>query len=103
MEIKISNYVQTKNVFYIVEAGDSLDSVATLFNVPKDYIKNNNTGEFYQGKVLFLPETNFSSYVVQPFDTLQKIANTNGTTVDALMLKNNLSNDYVFVGQKIFI
>lgn len=103
MKIKISNYVQTQNVFYTVQPGDSVNYIATLFNVPVDYIKNNNPGELYSGKVLFLPETNFSSYIVQPFDTLQKIANINGINAQNLIKKNGLTSEYVFVGQKLYL
>ena len=103
MEIKILNLEQTKNVFYTVSYGDTYESIASFFSVPKEYIIQNNPGELYQGKVLFLPETNFSSYVVQPFDTLQQIANLHGTTPEVLMSKNNLSSEYIFVGQKLYI
>ena len=53
--------------------------------------------------MLFIPETNFSCYIVKPFDTLQKIAEMFGTTTEKLRQKNSLDNDYVFIGQKIYI
>lgn len=103
MEIKILNVQPTKNVFYTVDFGDTFESIAHFLCVPKEYIIQNNPGELYEGKVLFLPETNFKSYTVQPFDTLQKIANINGTTIEALKSKNNLTSEYVFVGQKLYL
>ena len=103
MEIKILNASDGKNVYYEVEYSDSFESIAKLFSVPIDYIKQNNPGSLYKGKILFLPETNFMCYVVKPFETLQKIANDFGTTTEVLRQKNSLENDYVFVGQKIYI
>ena len=42
-------------------------------------------------------------YVVKPFDTLQKIANDFGTTVESLIKKNSLDTAYVFIGQKLYV
>ena len=103
MKIKVSNYIQSKNVFHAVSSGETIEEIANVYGVPKDYIKKNNPGELYVGKVLFLPETNFSSYVAKPFETLDKIAKINGISVEQLRLKNNLESDYVFVGQKLYI
>ena len=103
MKIKVSSYEQIKNVFHKCNDYDTLDTVAKMYGVPKDYIKKNNPGELYAGKVLFLPETHFSSYVVRPFDTLQSVAEINNMSVEQLRTKNNLQSDYIFVGQKLYI
>lgn len=103
MEIKILNANYGKNIFYEVEYYDTYESISKLFSVPVDYIKQNNPGGLYKGKMLFIPETNFMCYIVKPFDTLQKIANQFNTTTEKLRQKNSLDNDYVFIGQKIYI
>ena len=103
MEIKVFNANTKNNVFYEVDFDDTYEKISKLFSVPIDYIKNNNPGGLYKGKILFLPKTNFVCYVVKPFDTLQKIANNFGTTTEDLRQKNNLENDYVFIGQKIYV
>ena len=103
MEIKIVNISKKTNVFYEVQFGDSFEQISKLFSVPVEYIKQNNPGTLYEGKFLFLPETNFKTYVVKPFDTLSKIATDFSVTVESLKMKNSLSNDYVFVGQKLYI
>ena len=103
MEIKVLNANNGKNVFYEVEYSDTYESLSKLFGVPVDYIKQNNPGILYKGKMLFIPETNFLCYIVKPFDTLQKIADMFGTTTEKLRQKNSLDNDYVFIGQKIYI
>ena len=103
MEIKILNIQQNKDIIYEVEDGETFESIAELFNLPVEYIKQNNSGNLYRGKMLFLPETEFLTYVVKPFDTLQKIANNFGTTTQNLMQKNSLKSEYVFIGQKLYI
>ncbi len=103
MEIKITNIVQNKNVFYTVKYDDTIENIAKTFEVPKEYILQNNKGNLYQGKILFLPETHFRSHIVAPFETLEIIANHTGVSVESLKSKNNLTNDYIFVGQKLYI
>lgn len=103
MEIKVYNVNRKNNVYYEVEINDTYESISKLFSVPVDYIKQNNPGVLYKGKVLFLPETNFVCYIVKPFDTLSNIAKTFGTTTEVLRKKNSLDNDYIFISQKIYI
>lgn len=103
MEIKIYSANSKKNVYYEVDINDTYESISKLFSVPVDYIKQNNPGVLYKGKILFLPEINFASYVVKPFDTLQNIAKNFGTSTEVLRKKNSLDNDYIFIGQKLYI
>lgn len=103
MEIKIYDLTSKKNIYYRVESGDTLESISSLFNVPKEYIVLHNGAEIYAGKLLFFPETNFETYVVKPFDTIEKIAKYFGTTTEDIKQKNNISSNYVFVGQKLYI
>ena len=103
MNIKILNYKPTKNVFYRVQKNDTLESIALDFGITKSYILQNNKNCLYEGQVLFLPETNLSTYIVKPFDTIQKIATAYGKTIDSIKQKNNLDSDYIFVGQKLFL
>ena len=103
MEIKVLSLNQKNDVFYTVQYGDTFESISKIFSVPTEYIKQNNPGSLYKGKVLYLPEVNFSVYVVKPFDTLKKIANDFGTTVESLVKKNSLDTAYVFIGQKLYV
>lgn len=103
MEIKILNYNSNKNVFYRVKAGDTLDSIANDYRVTKSYILQHNKNCLYEGQIIFLPETNLTSYVVKPFDTLKSIAKTNGITVESIKEKNSLKDEFLFVGQKLFL
>lgn len=103
MNIKILNYKPTKNVFYRVQQDDTLEDIAQDFGITKSYILQHNKNCLYEGQVLFLPETNLLTYIVKPFDTLQKIASDFGKTEQDIKQKNNLDNDYIFVGQKLFL
>ncbi len=48
-------------------------------------------------------QTGQTVYVVQPFDTLFSISRRFGTTVPALVAANNLTTEYVYVGQRLII
>ena len=103
MEIKVYNLNQNNHIFYTIKNGDTVESVAKMFSVPKDYVLMHNKGELYQGKIIYLPEINFSSYVVEPFDTLDIVAKKTGQSVEDIKQKNNLQSNYIFVGQKLFV
>lgn len=103
MSIRISNYQNHKNIFYVVKNGETLENIAKKFGVSKKYIQKNNIEDVYMGLIIFLPEINFKSYVVQPFDTLSKIAEKLNVTIEDIKIKNGLESDYVFVGQKLYI
>lgn len=103
MEIQISNYNQTKSVFYEVKCNQSIDEIATQLRVPKDYITKNNSGQIYEGKVLFIPQTNLKSHVVKPFETIETISKKYGITVEEIMSKNSLKSNYIFIGQKLYL
>lgn len=99
----IYNFEEKKEVYYTVCHGDTLESIAKQFGVSTQYIVENNAQNIYEGQILYFPETNFLSYVVKPFDTLSKIAVQNSISVESLIKKNNLKNDFVFVGQKLYL
>lgn len=103
MKVKIVSYVQEKNIFYRVKSGETLDDLSKKFCVSKNYIVQHNGRNIYEGLVIFLPKANFKTYTVQPFDTIEKIAQKCGTTKQEIIEKNGLANQYVFVGQKLFI
>ena len=105
IELENSKEYAFSSSFNIIELNwnDDLTSCAKMFSVPKDYVLMHNKGEFYQGKIIYLPEINFASYVVKPFETLDTISKKTGQSVDAIKQKNNLESNYIFVGQKLFV
>lgn len=49
------------------------------------------------------PNTGASSYIVQPGDTLFRIAVKHGITIQAIVIVNNLSSQLVYAGQRLTI
>lgn len=113
---------------YIVRPGDTLGLIALRFGVTIQALAaaNNisNINVIYVGQVLTIPGTvgptpppttpppttppppsgNTISYVVQPGDTLGKLAIRYGTTIQAIMAANGLSNpNLIYVGQVLQI
>ena len=98
---------------YTVKAGDTLWSIARRFNTTvEDLMKYNNLSSdiITVGTVLTIPMTNNSStntsstmYVVKAGDTLWNIARRYNTTVENLMIMNNLNNDLITIGQRLMV
>lgn len=96
---------------YIVKKNDTLDSIATAFNVRKeDIINANNLPEsfmIFEGQALLIPNVNsnvFDYYVVQKGDTLFSIANRYNTTASMLALINGIKeNEYIYANQTILV
>lgn len=93
---------------YIVEAGDSLYSIAKKLGITVAELKayNNLTSNTLQiGQILLVPtkqeETNI--YTVQSGDSLWSIAKKFNIGVDELKNENNLTNNLINVGQKLRI
>ena len=102
------------NTIYIVERGDSLYSIAQKFNttVPKIKELNNLTSNTLQiGQELIVSEDsndeeqieNQNIYIVQRGDSLSKIANTFGVTVDEIKNANNLTSNLIMIGEELII
>lgn len=108
---------------YVVRAGDTLNGIAARFGVsPAALALANgisNPNKIYIGQRLTIPGSTTTQpapnpapgttgsnniYVVQSGDTLSKIAVRFGSTVQALMAANGLTNaDLIWVGQRLKI
>jgi peptidoglycan endopeptidase LytE len=97
---------------YIVARGETLKSIATRYNTTVDaLLKLNpsitNANLIYEGQRLTVPAagavTPGQGYTVQSGDTLRKIADKFGTTVDAILKVNpQITNaNVIYVGQVI--
>lgn len=96
---------------YIVEQGDTIESIGRKYNIPViEIIRANNLQAPYlltTGQSLTIP-TNlyniFNYYTVKQGDTLYDIANKEGTTVDLIAGINGINpNEYIYEGQTILI
>ena len=94
---------------YIVQSGDTLWSIARRFNTTvNDLISANQltSNILLIGQTLkipTLPNEGETTYIVQSGDTLWSIANRYGTTINAIILANNLVNDRLLIGQRLII
>lgn len=95
---------------HAVVSGDSLYLIAQRYGVSVEAIKQANrlvNNQIYPGQRLAIPSSSGSSsqtsgsYQVQPNDSLFKIAQRYGITVEALRQANNLKTDNLYVGQTL--
>ncbi|MDY7229776.1 LysM peptidoglycan-binding domain-containing protein [Hyalangium rubrum] len=107
---------QATGTVYTVRAGDTLSGIAQRFGTTVDALSRANSitnpDRIYVGQQLSIPSgtpttptpppSTPSTYTVRAGDTLSGIAQRFGTTVDALMRTNGLSNpDRIYVGQTL--
>lgn len=96
-------------VNYTVQAGDSLWLIANRFGTTVDTLMRLNgltTDLLRIGQVLKIPSSqtpSYTEYTVRPGDSLWRIANRYGTTVDAIMRLNGLTTDLLSIGQVLRI
>lgn len=110
---------QEQGIKYIVANGDTLWKIAQKYNVTIDQLIQANNLDFnnyiYPGQILTIPVSNSTTnpndgkenmtvYIVESGNTLWKIANKYGITIQDLVNVNNLDpNQYLYIGQKLFI
>jgi len=95
--------------YYIVKSGDTLYSIARNYGITVNALKTANNLESNNltiGMRLIIPTdvvTPDSSniYIVQPGDSLYKIANMYGMTVSELKTLNNLTSNLLSIGQQL--
>ncbi len=96
---------------YIVEEGDTLESLAKKFNVSVyDIIQMNHLEGIFElmpGMKLQIPvdrTSAFTFYKIKPGDTLYSIAMDHNTSPEYILLLNGLNaNEYIYPGQQILI
>ncbi len=94
---------------YTVQSGDSLFSIAQKNNILhwESIIAANIGSTLFpftpQQTVLCLPNVLLRAYVVQPGDSMYKIASNYGISVNALMQMNNLTTSDINVGEALAV
>lgn len=93
-----------KEFFYRVQLGDNLAKICHKFNTSKQNIlRNNNEIEMYAGELIRITQNDFEIHHVTPTETLEKIANAHGVSVQSLKEFNNLQTEKLFIGQTLKI
>lgn len=114
--IRIGQVLQLPLIKYTVKSGDSLSVIAKAYSVSIDRLKaqnNMNSDVIFPGQTLNVPTsiskpledtgTNATIYTIQAGDSLSVLAKRFGTTVTAIKSENNLTTDFITIGQKINI
>jgi LysM repeat protein len=99
------NVTDANTTTYTVKAGDTLYSIARIYNTTVDAIRDLNTlttNLLSVGQQLQIP-TSETVYTVKKGDTLYSIANSYNTTVDNIKKSNNLSSNVLSIGQQLII
>lgn len=92
---------------YVVKKGDSLYAIAREYGITVDELKKANnlsSNNLSIGMVLTIPKESVPSeniYIVKPGDSLYKIANMYGMSVNELKSLNNLSSNLLSIGQQL--
>ena len=86
-----------KKFLYRVKKEDSVFSLANRFNacIGKIIADNNLTKEISAGDVLLITKEQ-QTYIVEPTDTLEKIAKKFNTTPECILAQNKV--EYIFCG-----
>ena len=107
-ELYTNDNIDNETYTYIVKSGDTLYSISKKFNINVDTLKkiNNLTSNTLSiGQILLINPNEYNIentenyYTVQAGDTLYKIANKYGITVNELKKLNNLNNDVLGINQ----
>ena len=102
----LNDNIDENNNFYTVKKGDTLYSIAKLYNTTINRIKelNNLTTNIISiGQNLLVDNENYDTYEVKSGDTLYSIARRFSTTVDEIKKLNNLVSNLLSISQIIKI
>lgn len=96
-----------KNGKYTVKHGDTLWAIGQAHGVSVERLQEWNKiakGQWLKtGQVIYVVEPKLNAYTVVKGDYLWKIATEHGVTVEELKKWNELKNNFVYVGQELFI
>ena len=95
----------TCEIIYVqVQKNDSLDIIARKFNVDiRNIVRNNPNIDLYEGEILKINRKSQVYHIVKPMENLLVIATKYNTSVEDIMIKNNLTSKRLFVGQNLII
>ncbi len=92
---------------YIVQEGDTIDTIAQKVGTTRDVLRNlNPNGSFAVGSTIVVPKVNdyFEIYTIQKGDSLYEIARKFNTDYNLLALLNGLNvNDYIYPDMRILV
>ena len=97
----------SKNGKHTVKHGDTLWAIGQAYDVSLDKLREWNSiaeGQWLKtGQIIYVVEPKDNAYTVKAGDYLWKIATEHGVTVENLKDWNKLPNNFVYVGQELFV
>lgn len=99
MELKLK-----QNFKYRVKENENLNDICHNFNTSKENIVRNNPDiDLFAGEYIEITVNNYVTHIVKPIETLTTIAKNYNQTVEEIMKYNNLSDNNLFIGQRLKI
>ncbi len=96
------SFLVNKEFFYRVKIGDTISEIKRQFN-SDNIVRNNKDIPLFAGEWLLVKVNDYKTHIVKPAETLNQIADQNNITVEKLIEDNNLSNEKIFIGQRLKI
>lgn len=101
---------QERIAYHLIKRGETLYSISKRYNISVEKLKVMNglssnliKEDEYLKIVDSIDEENNSIWIVTKGDTLYSIARKNNLSVDALKALNNLTNNTISIGQKLYL
>lgn len=105
--VEENNNDEVKAVYYTVKKGDTLYEIAKAIGQDIDVIVANNPevkdGKIFVNQKLKILSENSIEYTVKKGDTLIEISKKYEVKLADILLKNNLDDTRIYVGQKLFL
>jgi len=91
-------------VLHQIKQGDTLESIASMFDVQiNSIVRNNYNVDLYEGEVVKVVRQTQTYHIVKPMETLSSIASKYIVNIDDIIKINNLTSKRLFIGQKLVI
>lgn len=91
-------------ILYQIKHGNTLESIASIFDVQiNSIVRNNYNVDLYEGEVVKVVRQTQTYHIVKPMETLSSISSMYSVDMDTIIRINSLSSKRLFVGQKLVI
>lgn len=90
------------SVMHRIKSDETLLDIAKRYNTSIEYIEK-NTENISTGQWVLVKKVNITLHIVRPLETLNTIALLYNVDVNDIILKNNLVNNKLFLGQRLEI
>ena len=90
----------SKEFFYRVCSGDTINLLCRKFNTDKDNILRNNPNiDLYVGEMVKIKVLDYTTYIVKPTQTIEDISKEMNIEVEDIEKFNKLQSRKLYIGQ----